>query len=166
MRADDGLLGYKRFGVQGATGAARRLRSGPSPSESVKGIHINMLAVRRDRHAGLADAGGKHLPHKQLNYFLKEEIGYQGARAPSPDARLRPHGLSGRLAAWLIEKFRAWTDCNGDPEKRRQARDEMLAIFRSTGSTGAIGSSFWPYYARMHGPWPIPKGRRRCTIRV
>jgi len=23
----------------------------------------------------------------------------------------------------------------------------------------AIGSSFWPYYARMHGPWPIPAGR-------
>jgi pimeloyl-ACP methyl ester carboxylesterase len=25
--------------------------------------------------------------------------------------------------------------------------------------TGAIGSSFWPYYARLHGPWPIPKGK-------
>jgi pimeloyl-ACP methyl ester carboxylesterase len=24
--------------------------------------------------------------------------------------------------------------------------------------TGAIGSSFWPYYARMHGPWYIPTG--------
>ena len=24
--------------------------------------------------------------------------------------------------------------------------------------TGAIGSSFWPYYARMHGPWPVPDG--------
>ena len=27
-----------------------------------------------------------------------------------------------------------------------------------TKATGAIGSSFWPYYARMHGPWPIPDG--------
>jgi microsomal epoxide hydrolase len=25
--------------------------------------------------------------------------------------------------------------------------------------TGCIGASFWPYYARMHGPWPIPDGR-------
>jgi microsomal epoxide hydrolase len=24
--------------------------------------------------------------------------------------------------------------------------------------TGAIGSSFWPYYARMHGPWQLPDG--------
>lgn len=28
------------------------------------------------------------------------------------------------------------------------------------GDRGAIGSSFWPYYARMHGPWPIPDGAR------
>jgi microsomal epoxide hydrolase len=26
--------------------------------------------------------------------------------------------------------------------------------------SGAIGSSFWPYYARLHGPWPIPDDRR------
>src|SRR5262249_20329656 len=26
--------------------------------------------------------------------------------------------------------------------------------------TGAIGSSFWPYYARMHSPWPIPDGAK------
>jgi pimeloyl-ACP methyl ester carboxylesterase len=26
--------------------------------------------------------------------------------------------------------------------------------------TGAITSSFWPYYARRHGPWPIPPGER------
>jgi microsomal epoxide hydrolase len=25
--------------------------------------------------------------------------------------------------------------------------------------TGAIGSSFWPYYARMHGPWPVAEGQ-------
>ena len=24
--------------------------------------------------------------------------------------------------------------------------------------TGAINSSFWPYYARLHRPWPIPDG--------
>ena len=26
--------------------------------------------------------------------------------------------------------------------------------------TGAIGSSFWPYCARLHRPWPIPDGAR------
>ena len=32
----------------------------------------------------------------------------------------------------------------------------MLANISLYWFTGAIGSSFWPYYARMHGPWPVP----------
>ena len=35
----------------------------------------------------------------------------------------------------------------------------MLANISLYWFTGAIGSSFWPYYARMHGPWPIPEGQ-------
>ena len=38
-------------------------------------------------------------------------------------------------------------------------KDELLANVCLYWFTGAIGSSFWPYYARMHGPWPIPEGR-------
>ncbi len=34
----------------------------------------------------------------------------------------------------------------------------MLANVSLYWFTGAIGSSFWPYYARMHGQWPIPDG--------
>ena len=35
----------------------------------------------------------------------------------------------------------------------------MLANISLYWFTGCIGSSFWPYYARMHGPWPIPEGQ-------
>jgi len=31
--------------------------------------------------------------------------------------------------------------------------------------TGAIGSSFWPYYARQHDGWPLP-GDRRIEVPV
>jgi pimeloyl-ACP methyl ester carboxylesterase len=37
------------------------------------------------------------------------------------------------------------------------SKDQMLANITLYWFTGAIGSSFWPYYARMHGPWPIPE---------
>jgi microsomal epoxide hydrolase len=37
-------------------------------------------------------------------------------------------------------------------------QDHVLANISLYWLTGAIGSSFWPYYARMHGPWPIPVG--------
>ena len=56
-----------------------------------------------------------------------------------------------------MEKFRAWTDCNGVPENA-VTRDEMLADISLYWFTGSIGASFWPYYARMHSPWPIPEG--------
>jgi hypothetical protein len=59
------------------------------------------------------------------------------------------------LAAWIVEKFRAWSDCGGDVESVF-TKDQLLADIALYWFSGAIGSSFWPYYARMHGPWPIP----------
>jgi microsomal epoxide hydrolase len=63
------------------------------------------------------------------------------------------------LAAWLVEKFRTWSDCGGQLESAF-TRDELLTNICLYWFSGAIGSSFWPYYARMHGPWPIPEGAR------
>jgi len=36
----------------------------------------------------------------------------------------------------------------------------MLANICLYWFTGAIGSSFWPYYARIHHAWPIPDGQK------
>jgi microsomal epoxide hydrolase len=80
--------------------------------------------------------------------------------APAPRAHTLAFGLTDSpagLAAWIVEKFRAWTDCGGNPENA-VGRDEMLANISLYWFTGCIGASFWPYYARMHGPWPIPEG--------
>jgi hypothetical protein len=63
------------------------------------------------------------------------------------------------LAAWIIEKFYTWTDCDGDLDSYI-SRDALLTNILLYWSTGAIGSSFWPYYARMHGPRPIPMDER------
>ena len=52
------------------------------------------------------------------------------------------------LAAWIVEKFRTWSDCGGDVE-RRFSKDELLTNVMLYWVTGAIGSSFWPYYARV-----------------
>jgi microsomal epoxide hydrolase len=58
------------------------------------------------------------------------------------------------LAAWIVEKFRAWTDNDGTPETAVE-RDRVLANISLYWFTGCIGASFHPYYARTHGPWPI-----------
>ena len=61
------------------------------------------------------------------------------------------------LGAWLFEKFQRWPDNRGDP-RDALSMDAMLADIALYWFTGAIGSSFWPYYARMHGLWPIREG--------
>ncbi len=154
------VLGYKRFAMQGGDwGCFVASVMGHRYPEQVTGIHLNMLAVRRDP-AMLADPTPEEAVYlKQLNTFLKEEMGYQWIQGTRPQTLA--FGLTdspAALAAWIAEKFRAWTDCDGVIENA-VSRDELLANVSFYWFTGAIGSSFWPYYARMHGPWPIPEGR-------
>ncbi|MFE6970183.1 epoxide hydrolase family protein [Isoptericola sp. NPDC057653] len=50
------------------------------------------------------------------------------------------------LAAWIVEKLRAWSDCGGDVE-RSYTRDEILALVTEYWVTGTIGSSMRMYHA-------------------
>jgi len=153
------VLGYERFAVQGGDwGAFVASRLGYQFASSVIGIHLNLLAVRRDPRMLAAPTEAERHFLDELKHWLKEETGYQWIQGTRPTTLAfaltdSPAGL----AAWIVEKFRAWTDCDGVPD-RAVDRDAMLANITLYWLSGAIGSSFWPYYARMHGPWPIPEG--------
>jgi len=153
------VLGYEKFAAQGGDwGAFVTSRLGVEFPQRLIGIHLNLLAVRRDPKA-VADADSEEQKYLgELATWLKEETGYQWIQGTKPQTLA--FGLTDSpvgLAAWLVEKFRSWTDCDGNPENAL-SRDEMLADISLYWFTGAIGSSFWPYYARMHRPWPIPEG--------
>ncbi len=153
-----GVLGYSRYCAQGGDwGAFVTSRLGYAYPDAVRGIHINLLAVRRDPKLLENPTPEEKKFIDELNTFLKEETGYQWIQGTKPQTLA--YGLTDSplgLAAWLVEKFRSWTDCDGNPENAL-TRDEMLTDIMLYWVTGAIGSSFWPYYARMHGPWPIPE---------
>jgi pimeloyl-ACP methyl ester carboxylesterase len=155
------VLGYRRFAAQGGDwGAFVTSRLGYQFAERLIGIHVNLLAVRRDPKMLENPTAEEKLFLEQLNHFLKEETGYQWIQGTRPTTLAfglmdSPAGL----AAWIVEKFRSWSDNDGDIESAI-SRDEMLTNIMLYWATGAIGSSFWPYYARMHGPWPIPEGAR------
>ena len=152
-------LGYPRYGVQGGDwGGFLASVMGLRFPQRLTGIHLNLLAVRRDPRMLENPNAQEKIYLDQLNNFLKEEIGYQWIQGTRPQTLA--FGLTDSpagLAAWIVEKFFAWTDNRGSPEDA-VSRDEMLANISLYWFTGAIGSSFWPYYARMHGPWPIPEG--------
>lgn len=153
------VLGFERFGAQGGDwGAFITTRLGYAFAERMIGIHLNLLAVRRDPRMVANPTPEEKLFLGQLAHFLKEETGYQWIQGTKPTTLA--FGLTDSpagLAAWLVEKFRSWTDCDGNPENAL-TRDEMLTDIMLYWVSGAIGSSFWPYYARMHGPWPVPEG--------
>ena len=152
------VLGYGRFGVQGGDwGGFIASVMGLRHPKRVAGIHLNLLAVRRDPKMIESPTPEEKVFLEQLALFLKEETGYQWIQGTRPQTLA--FGLSDSpagLAAWIVEKFHAWTDNNGSPEDAI-TRDEMLANIALYWFTGAISSSFWPYYARMHGPWPVPE---------
>jgi microsomal epoxide hydrolase len=150
------VLGYRRFAAQGGDwGAFVSSRLGAVHAEKILGIHINFLPVRRDPAFVQGSSAKERRYAEELAHFLKEETGYQWIQGTRPQTLAfaltdSPAGL----AAWMVEKFRAWTDNDGTPETAVD-RDRMLANISLYWFTGCIGASFHPYYARMHGAWPI-----------
>ena len=149
------VLGFEKFAVQGGDwGGGIASVIGQAYPSSVCGIHVNLLFAPRDPAAsGTTTEEERYFTI--LRHWLKEETGYQQIQGTKPQTLAfaltdSPAGL----AAWIAEKFRSWSDCDGVPENAL-SRDHMLANISFYWFTGAIGSSFWPYYGRLHAAWPI-----------
>ena len=155
------VLGYRRYGAQGGDwGGFITAVLGHRQPKSLAGIHMNLLPLRRDVARPDAPTEEETAYLEDLGHFLREETGYQMIQGTKPQTLA--YGLTDSpvgLAAWIVEKFRTWSDCGGDVE-RRFSKDELLSNITIYWVTGAIGSSFWPYYARLHGKWPLPDGAR------
>jgi pimeloyl-ACP methyl ester carboxylesterase len=154
------VLGFSRFAAQGGDwGAGVTSRLAYAHAEKMIGIHVNfMMAAGRDPNAFQNPTEEEKRYLGELAHWTREETGYQWIQGTRPQTL--SFGLTDSpagLAAWIVEKFRAWSDCGGDVE-RAISRDRMLADIALYWFTGAIGSSFWPYYARLHGSAILPPG--------
>ncbi len=153
------VLGFKRFAAQGGDwGAFVTSRLGYAYPDRLAGIHINLLSLRRDTAMPEKPTEEEKRYCEQRAHWMKEEVGYTWIQGTKPQTLA--YGLTDSpvgLAAWIVEKFHTWSDHGGDLDAYI-GRDAMLTNIMLYWVTGAIGSSFWPYYARMHGPWPIPDG--------
>jgi pimeloyl-ACP methyl ester carboxylesterase len=149
------VLGFRQFAAQGGDwGAGVASIIGQQYPSSVCGIHLNLLFAPRDPTAS-GSTPEEQRYFEVLRHWLKEETGYQQIQGTKPQTLAfamtdSPAGL----AAWIAEKFRSWSDCDGVPENAI-SRDRMLANISLYWFTGAIGSSFWPYYGRVHSNWPL-----------
>jgi microsomal epoxide hydrolase len=154
------VLGYRRFAAQGGDWGAFIVSClAAAHPAALAGIHLNLLAVRRDVTSPASPTAEERAYVEELAHWQREETGYQWIQGTKPQTLA--YGLTDSpagLAAWIVEKFRTWSDCGGDVD-RRFGKDVLLTNVMLYWVTGAINSSFWPYYARMHGPWPVPDKR-------
>lgn len=153
-------LGYRRFAAQGGDwGAFIASSMGVFHPDRLIAIHINLLSLRPDLPAPAIPTPEESQYLQEAAAWVKEETGYQWIQGTKPQTLAfaltdSPAGL----AAWIAEKFHTWSDNDGQIETAI-GRDRLLANIALYWFTGCIGASFWPYYARLHGPWPIPDGR-------
>jgi microsomal epoxide hydrolase len=143
-------LGYARYGAQGGDwGALVTTNLGLLDARHVAGIHLNMpLAVMGDASA-LSDEEKADLAF--MGQFGDQETGYQRIQGTKPQTlgfglMDSPSGL----AAWIVEKFRTWSDCGGDVESAF-TRDELLTNVTVYWVTGTITSSTRLYYEVIQG---------------
>lgn len=151
-------LGYARYGAHGSDiGAGVTTRLGLRYPGSVAGIHLSAVSFPSPPHPMSA---AERSYQEAVARWDEAEGAYSHMQATKPATLAcglndSPAGL----AAWIIEKFRAWSDCGGDVESRF-TREQLLTNLTIYWATQTIGSSVRLYYEyRSHGG-PLPPGTR------
>ncbi len=157
-------LGYKRFGAQGGDwGSVVSIALGLGHREHVIGIHLNYIAGRFLLGGSLDRAPEDEIAgayQAVLRAWFDREGGYSHEQGTKPQTL--SYGLNDSpvgLAAWIIEKFRTWSDCGGDIE-RVFTRDELLTNVMIYWVTETIHSSTRLYYESRQRPLSLSPGNR------
>ncbi|WP_343238343.1 epoxide hydrolase family protein [Streptomyces sp. SID13031] len=144
-------LGFERYGAHGGDlGAGISALLGQTYPESVVGIHV--LAVANPAEFDPAEVTPEEQAYLDSeSEWFAEEGGYEHEQMTRPVTLSA--GLSDSpagLLSWLLEKYRAWTDCDGDLGTRF-SDDFILTQASLYWFTNSIGTSFRPYYEFHRG---------------
>ena len=156
-------LGYQRFGAQGGDwGASVTAYLGFAYPEQLIGIHVTSM-TRPTPYLGpgsqaLSAAERAYLEQREA--WLQAEGGYSHIQGTKPQTL--SYGLNDSpagLAAWIVEKYRTWSDCHGDVESRF-TKDEILTTITLYWVTQTINSSIRLYYETQRHPWTLQQGEQ------
>ena len=145
-------LGYDRYVAQGGDwGSAVTTSIGIQNKGHCVGIHVNMPNARATKEA-LANPNERDKRALAGAKFYQDwDSGYSKQQATRPQTL--GYGLADSpigQAAWIIEKFWAWTDCNGHPENAL-SRDELLdnvMFYWLTDSGASSARLYWESFGR------------------
>jgi pimeloyl-ACP methyl ester carboxylesterase len=147
-------LGYERYGAQGGDwGAGVSTFMALDDPEPMIGLHLSNLD--NDPYTGpgshpLSEAERAYVSDWQR--WVDEEHAYSAIQSTRPQTLA--YGLNdspAALAAWIIEKWRAWSDCGGDVESRF-SRDFLLTNVTLYWVTQTIATSIRDYFDNNRFP--------------
>jgi pimeloyl-ACP methyl ester carboxylesterase len=149
-------LGYSRFGAQGGDwGASVTTCLGLKYSAKLVGLHLNYIPGSYKPFLGPGArtfSAAEDAFLKAQESWLQAEGGYAHVQATKPQTLgFALNDSPAGLAAWIIEKFRDWSDCDGDVE-RRFTKDELLTNVMIYWTTQTIHSSMHLYYEGRQRP--------------
>jgi pimeloyl-ACP methyl ester carboxylesterase len=120
-------LGYDRYVAQGGDwGSAVTTAIGAQDPGHCQAIHLNMVSARPDPETMNDLTEKEKSAIAGLQHYQDWDSGYSKQQSTRPQTV--GYGLvdsPAGQAAWILEKFWAWTDCDGHPENVL-SRDEML----------------------------------------
>ncbi|HEY1354409.1 MAG TPA: epoxide hydrolase [Ktedonobacteraceae bacterium] len=143
-------LGYRRFAAQGGDwGSFITSALAQTFPAALVGIHLNMLPVRALAPQEVADEAESNWQQRRA-HWVREESGYSHIQGTRPQTLA--YGLNDSpagLAGWIVEKYRAWSDCHGEIESVF-TKDELLTTIMIYWVTQTINSSTRLYYETSH----------------
>jgi epoxide hydrolase len=143
-------LGYSRYTAQGGDwGSFVTLQVGAADPDHCVGVHVNFLAAVPSDLGELTDeeqqflADGARYNDDDSGYFKEQSTKPQTIGYSLDDS---PAGL----AAWIVEKFRTWTDRHGNLEDSF-TKDQLIDNLMVYWITATAHSSARMYYEFVHG---------------
>jgi pimeloyl-ACP methyl ester carboxylesterase len=152
-----GRLGYARYGAQGGDwGSQVATRIGALDVDHCAAIHLNMaVADPPAERVELDDRDTADLTAMQQ--FVREESAYAMEQSTKPQTvGVGLNDSPAGLLAWIVEKLRTWSDCDGDPETAF-TRDQMITNVMTYWVTETITSSVRLYWELQHTGEPAPE---------
>jgi pimeloyl-ACP methyl ester carboxylesterase len=148
-------LGYHHFAVQGGDiGAGVNTALGLRHADRIIGVHLNYIPGSYRPHLdGASDLSLAEKDSLAANArWYDEEGAYAHLQRTRPQtAAYALNDSPAGLAAWILEKFRTWSDCGGDLA-RSYSRDELLTNITLYWMTQTIGSSMRMYRENSQAP--------------
>ena len=147
-------LGYEKYFAQGGDWGAAVTTALGTQDSNCEAIHLNMAVVSPDMETMDDLTEFEQQALSGFQFYQEWDSGYSKQQSTRPQTL--GYGLTDSpigQAAWILEKFYQWTDCDGHPENA-VSRDELLTnvmFYWLTETAASSARLYWESFGEFNG---------------